>query len=128
MADFYLDHNVAVDLASLLQASGHVVVTAHDAGRGRATDDEHLLFATDLGAILVSHNRRDFVLLHGAWRRWTSAWGVTRTHAGILIVPQPPIVTTAEITDALDAFVRRGLSPANELYRWRRAGGWQRYT
>jgi Domain of unknown function (DUF5615) len=126
MADCYLDHDIAVEVAGLLRMSSHTVATSRDVRLGRATDDEQLLFAAQRRSILVSHNREDFVLLHDAWRRWTSAWGVTQTHAGILIVPQPPTVTNAQIAQALDAFLAGGPSLTNELYRWRPASGWQR--
>lgn len=36
----------------------------------RASDDAHLSLAARSGWILVTHNAKDFILLHAAWRRW----------------------------------------------------------
>ena len=126
MADFYLDHNVALDTASFLQARGHGAFTARGMRLEAATDDEHLLTASHRGWILVTHNRDDFVLLHEAWLRWSGAWGVTLEHAGILIVPHPPRVPIAQAAQELDAFVARGLPLRNELFELRSTGIWYR--
>jgi hypothetical protein len=125
VAGFYLDHNVAADVARLLRGSNHAVITAHDQGLGAAGDDEHLLLAAQRGWTLVTHNRKDFLLLHDAWRHWASAWGVAEPHAGILIVPQPPGASHAQIAAALEALISGGPSLTNQLYLWRPASGWQ---
>lgn len=36
----------------------------------RASDDAHLSLTARSGWILVTHNAKDFILLHAAWRRW----------------------------------------------------------
>ena len=88
MADFYLDHNVAVELGDLLRRLGHTVRTAAELGLAAAADDEHLLLASQQGWIFVTNNKKDFTLLHGAWKRWATAWGVTAQQFGILTMPQ----------------------------------------
>ncbi len=71
MAEFYLDHNVARELAEHLCHAGHAARTARDLGTERASDDAHLSLAARSGWILVTHNAKDFVLLHAAWHRWS---------------------------------------------------------
>ena len=98
MATFYLDSDVGQELAALLEAQGEDVTTATREGLRSATDDEHLLRASEQRRIIVTHNRNDFELLHQAWLRWSSAWGVERYHGGSLVIPQPralPVVRTA---------------------------------
>lgn len=127
MADVYLDHNVDADLAEELRRGGATARTAADLGLERAPDEEHLLVAAQNAWILVSHNRKDFVLLHGAWRRWFAAYAVSPApvHAGVLIIPQAvwtPEVAAAEIA----AFVASKVPLTNELYIWQRSRGWVR--
>lgn len=78
---FYTDHNVALRVAVELRSFGHLVATARERGRERAGDDEQLLVATLYAEILLSHNEKDFVLLHDARLRWSRAWNVNRTSA-----------------------------------------------
>lgn len=120
MANLCLDHNVSLEIARLLRP------LAKDIGLDRAGDDEVLLSAAQQGRILVSHNYKDFRLLHNAWRRWSTAWGVARAHTGILIVAQLPPVWHERIADELNDFIGKGQPLANELWHWRPASGWQR--
>ncbi|TAK20103.1 MAG: hypothetical protein EPO26_18560 [Chloroflexota bacterium] len=125
MADLYLDSDVSVRVAPLLRAAGHDAVTAAEQGRRRATDDEQLLAATQQGRTVVSHNRKDFVLLHDAWRRWSSAYGLALPpHPGILILDQ---LGDHAVADAVTRFVTAdSVAPlANSLYWWRASGGWR---
>ncbi|HZQ36677.1 MAG TPA: DUF5615 family PIN-like protein [Dehalococcoidia bacterium] len=124
MASFLLDHNVDQALSRLLVRASHTAATARLVGLARAGDDELLLRAATHGQTLVTHNIRDFELLHDAWRRWTGAWNVHRQHAGILILPQP--LTAETSAGLLASFLALNLPIENELYRWRTATGWQR--
>ncbi len=124
MADFYTDHNVAIEVAPRLRFLGHTAGTAHDLHLENAEDDEHLLVAAQHGWTLVTHNRKDFILLHNAWRRWTGAWQVPAQHGGILIVPQ--VWPAHQTASAIDSFVRMGASLKNQLYVWRQNSGWVR--
>ena len=126
MADLYVDQNISFDLIALLRGRGHTAVTARDLGLERARDDEHLLVAAERGRTLLTYNRDDFELLHDAWRRWSTAWQATATHAGILIVPPPPHRSVAEAAGEVDSLLASGYPLANELYRWRPVGGWVR--
>ncbi len=130
MARFHLDQKVARDIADGLRFHGHDVVTANDAGLLDAADDIHLLAAADADRILVTHNGKDFRLLHHAWVRWAHAWGVSRAHAGILIIPQPPFWRFRMAVGAIVVFIDHevaGASLANELYEYLRGEQhWQR--
>ena len=124
MAAFYLDHNVHRGLAQLLRTGGHDAVATHEISLERATDDVQLLTAAEHGWIMVTHNRKDFVLLHRAWRRWSRAWNVTPEHAGVVILPQGRPHT--DLKDLLNGFLEQGLPLFNELYEWRAGEGWIR--
>lgn len=56
----YLDEDVNVLIAELLQAKGFDAITARDAGQLRATDAEQLTYAVGEARTLVTHNRTDF--------------------------------------------------------------------
>lgn len=91
MADLYLDNDVSLRLAPLLRIAGHEVVTTRGLGVVTATDDAQLLTAAQDGWILVTPNRRDFRLLHDAWRTWAPAFGLALpSHPGILVLDPAP--------------------------------------
>ncbi len=122
MARFHFDQNVALDVAVLVRHVGHDVVTTGEAGLLDADDDVHLLAAARAGRILVTHNRRDFRLLHRAWQRWTRDWRVLMGHAGILIIPQPPFWSFHQAAGELDVMGQRvdaGRALTNELREFR---------
>ena len=59
----YLDEDVNVLIADLLQARGFDVMTVRDAGKLHATDAEQLAYAVSQARTLVTHNRADFEAL-----------------------------------------------------------------
>ena len=59
LISLYLDEDVHVLVADLLQARGFGVITARDAGQIQATDAEQLAYAISQGRTLVTHNRTD---------------------------------------------------------------------
>jgi hypothetical protein len=69
-------------LARQLRAAGHLVYLPSELGLKGQRDDLHLQTATSLGAVLVSHNQKDFDPLHRDW----SAKG--QLHTGIILVVQ----------------------------------------
>lgn len=71
MASFDTDHNVALRVSRLLITRGHHATTARELGLERAGDEEPRLIAPRCEAILVTHNEKDVLLLHDAWRRWS---------------------------------------------------------
>lgn len=122
VADIYSDENVSFDVVGGLRGRGHGVFTALDLGLGRADDDIHLLSAVQRGLVLLTCNRKDFVLLHGAWRRWSAAWRVAADHAGVIILPQ--IWPVGRAIRELDTFLASAPNLANTLVLWRADGGW----
>jgi predicted nuclease of predicted toxin-antitoxin system len=125
MADFYVDHDVAIQVADRLRGYGHTAVLARDLGLERAPDYEHVLTAALANRILLTRNWGDFKLLHGAWLHWTQAWQVTVVHAGILVVEhQPPSRLAQEVDALIHLLYGHGQTLANRLYRWRVATGW----
>jgi hypothetical protein len=129
LAAFYNDNDVAVEVAELLRAAGHTAVTARDLRREGNSDDEHLLVASQHGRIFLTHNERDFILLHDAWQHWSAVWGVATHHAGILIVPQGRRYGIdwgpAEVAQVVIACLQECSPAANQVYR-RKEAGWQR--
>lgn len=114
-------------IAALLRIAGHDVVTAVDLGLQRADDDVHLTEAAEAGRILVTYNRDDFILLHRAWQRWSRRWGVHRSHAGILVIPQFPHWQPARAAVEMEGIVRQ--APINDelyTYDWQTGTGWRR--
>lgn len=126
MASLYLDHNVSLQIVAPLRSFGHVVLTARDLGRERQPDDAQLLAAVQAGHILITHNRRDFTMLHDAWLTWAAAFDVALpAHAGILVLDVAPHeVLSAAVSGILDATPATDLE--NGLFWWRRRDGWRR--
>ena len=112
-------------VAQHLHTFGHAARTARDLQLERAQDDQQLLVAAQNGWTLVTHNRKDFILLHRAWQRWSSAWQVSAHHAGILIVPHRWLEDQAALE--IDAFIQTRQPLANQLYEWRTTMGWMRH-
>lgn len=127
MAVLYLDHNVAAELGDILRSLGHSVRTADELGLAAATDDEHLLLSSEQGWTFVTNNKKDFSLLHGAWKRWSAAWGVAPQHFGILVMPQEGrgVLPRSQVAQAIHDRISSGAPLVNECYEWRPTTGWQ---
>lgn len=127
MAAFYLDNDISDGLIHLLQAQQHDVVHTRQIGQARATDDQQLLTATQLGRILVTHNARDFILVHHAWRLWPATFGTAwPQHPGILVIPQPPEFPVARAADEIGRLIQAHGRTADELHRFEIPTGWRR--
>ncbi len=122
MAAFYLDHNVALQVVRLLARAGHTAISTRSLGRQRADDDEQLLLAAQHRWIVATHNEDDFELLHKAWLRWSHAWNVSPTHAGVLILEHVP---PPDIAQALLQLTIYGWPLTNHLYKWSKTRGWR---
>lgn len=121
MADFFIDHDVALYVAPGLHAHGHQAFTARDVGDPTAADPEHLLIAAANRWILVSHNAADWSLLHLAWSRWAHEWGTPKVHAGILIIPHGAPRDSARL---VHQFVSGETTLENRMYEYRPSEGW----
>src|SRR5215208_715505 len=124
MADVYIDEDVGKIFIRLLLAQGHAVLHARTTpGMSGVTDGRQLLFAAQRGSVLLTHNGKDFLLLHDAWRRWSIAWRSRRTHEGILLIPQH--VPAAIVAPAVHDLLAGNGVLRNEFHQWDRVQGWQ---
>jgi hypothetical protein len=126
LARLYLDANVALGLVDLLIGAGHTAASARDVGLQDAAVYLQMLAAWERGAILVTHNRRDFVEQHEAWHEWPRHWGLRGPdHPGVVAPDQcdervygPPLV----------AFLAASHPMTGQLYAWRQnTDTWQRW-
>ena len=61
--NFFLDHDVPIEIARILSGSGHDVSTVSQALAVTASDEEVFQAAIDASRILVTCNRDDFLAL-----------------------------------------------------------------
>jgi predicted nuclease of predicted toxin-antitoxin system len=73
VAAFFLDHNVSLRVAEFLRQRGHTARTAREMRLEGVGDEEILLTAATREWTVVTHNTKDFRLLHDAWHRWSGA-------------------------------------------------------
>src|SRR5215207_7361039 len=104
MSQLLADHNVSRNVRLPLASAGHDVLLARDAGLSTVSDDALLLFCTKEERIFVTHNRKDFKLLHDAWVTWPAAFGLALPpHPGILLLDSAaPEALARVIADFLD--------------------------
>lgn len=126
MAAFYLDSDVSIHLAPLLHGLGHSATTSRDVGLRGATDDAQLLEAVQRGWITITHNRRDFTMLHDAWITWPAAFGMALPpHPVVLVLEQGRPRVHIGVLEAIMT-ANTSVDLANELLWWRRNSGWWR--
>lgn len=70
-------------------------MVAHEVGNARASDEEHLRWATEHGRTVVTYDRDDFPRLNREWR------SQGRTHAGIIVAVAPPRVSASVVVRRL---------------------------
>lgn len=125
MASIYLDEPVS-DLQALpLRQRGHDALTTVQASNKEQSDVHQLPFATRTRRFLITHDLRDYPMLHEAWHELAREWGVTaRTlHPGILILPPTARLDIARAAHEIDALVGRE-EIVNRLLRWKVPVGW----
>ena len=83
--ELYLDEDVDVLLATLVQARGFAALSTVEAGRRGTTDEQQLVYASERNLTVLTHNRQDFEALAQAWH------SAGRRHAGILIAVRRPV-------------------------------------
>lgn len=124
MAELLVDEDVVTRTAAILTAYGHDVVTVADLQYKGTKDDGILWIAIRSQRILVTHNEKDFLLLHRAWHRWK----LPRPHPGILVLRQNVVSLPAEIGRAIGVFLDSGLRIENQLYVFHRDQQWHSYA
>ncbi len=80
-AELYLDEDVDVLIAELVQAKSFVAVTTREAKRLGNEDEDQLAYATANGLVMFTHNRKDYEKLG------TDYIESNRFSAGIIIAP-----------------------------------------
>ncbi len=81
----YLDEDVNVLVADLLNAKGFDALTVRDAGQLRASDNAQLVYAVSQQRTLVTHNRGDFEALIQTY------FETGQRHCGVILaVRRPP--------------------------------------
>jgi hypothetical protein len=126
LARLCLDHNVSHDLCPLLGRAGHDAITVRDISGERLHDDVLFLTTVRLNRVFITHNRKDFRLLHDAWVTWPVAFAMALPpHPGILVLDAAPHQILAGV---IGSFLER--TPIERLvstiFWWRRHGGWDR--
>ena len=127
MAHLYLDEDFPTAVARLLTAAGHSARTTVAAGRLRRWDADQLLYATEQGWTIVTHNRRDYHALHEGWLIWSRQWREPRPHGGILTLDQGNRLAPSDYASALLALLAvDGLVLPNSTFDWfaRNGGEW----
>ena len=82
--ELYLDEDVDVLVADLVQARGFVVVTTRDAGNLGASDLDQLSYAAEQHKTLLTHNRNHFGMMSREYR------AAGQNHGGIIIAVRHP--------------------------------------
>ena len=78
--EIYLDENVHVLIAKIVQSHGFKALTTQDVGRKGASDAQQLEFASKEGYAILTHDRVDFEELAAEY------FALNRNHCGIVIL------------------------------------------
>ena len=81
----YLDEDVDISLARALRQREIDVLTTQEAANKRLSDAEQLEFAINTKRTFLTHNKRDFAILHNRYIL------EGREHYGIILSDQRPI-------------------------------------
>ncbi len=84
----YVDEDVPLSLAQALRNRGVDCLTTQEAANKGLSDAEQLAFSAEQGRTLVTHNKRDFILLHNAYVK------SGEKHSGIVVADQLPVGLT----------------------------------
>ena len=76
---FYLDEDVPVQLAKAMQQRGISVLTTQEAGMSESTDEQQVVFAVTQQRTILTHNKRDFVIIHKTYME------IGKDHRGIIV-------------------------------------------
>lgn len=78
----YLDEHLSPLLARMLRERGIDCLTAVEAGRLGQSDEDHLLYASSQGRVLLTFDCADFLVLATQWAERG------QTHAGLILSRQ----------------------------------------
>ncbi len=125
MAFFYLDEDMPIAVAGFLVTAGHSARTTVVERRLGRWDADQLLYATERGWTIVTHNRRDYRALHEGWIVWSGLWREPQPHGGILTLDKGIGLAASDYAEAITQLVADPAQIlANRTYEWfTRAGG-----
>ena len=83
--ELYLDEDVSVKVADLLNAHGFIAITAREAGQLGKSDAEQLAYALSQGKALLTHNRADYETLAKSY------FEAGQHHYGIILATRNPL-------------------------------------
>jgi hypothetical protein len=126
VAAIYTDNDVSLRTAEQLEAMGHDVFTTRGRGRSSASDAEQWTTSVSNNWIFVTHNRKDYVLLHHAWERWAILWKIQPAHPGVLIIPQAWLSERASLE--VDGCIHTRPDLLNSVLESDVDGAWVRWT
>lgn len=104
MISLLADENIEAPIVEHLRKRGYDLLTARDLGLSFEPDPVLLAQATDLGRVILTHDR-DFIVLHKSGA----------THAGIIFTTYDPDFTA--LADRIHDAIQRCLSIAGTLVR-----------
>ena len=111
----YLDECVDQALVAALRRRGFTATSALEQGRAniRSSDPDQLVFATERGMVLISHNERHFRALSADHQRQG------RVHGGIIIVPAGMTLDrlTVRVAMMLD-WLGTMIDHRSQLFKW----------
>jgi hypothetical protein len=122
----YLDEDVSYSLVEGMVQVGYDMDSVKDAGNFGLTDARQLDWAVDRGRTIITHNLKDFRLLHEALSLWARRWGTPDVlrHYGIIVVPHLPV---PELVRIVDEFARPLDTIDNRMFVYDRQRGWSEY-
>jgi len=100
-ARLYFDAHVNPRLVADLQRHSCDGVAATEIGHQRLSDEEHLVWATREGRVLVTFDLHDIPRLAAEW------FHAGREHAGVILCVQPPALSYGELLRRLLALLNR---------------------
>lgn len=127
-----LDENVSHPLAGYLRSLGYDIDSATELARLQLRDPLVLAAAVDAGQTLITHNLRDFSLLHEDWHVLRRRWGrevmmqsgrqfAFSGHLGILVLPH---VANTILAPAIMEIVDGGQPLSDRFLVWSARKGW----
>lgn len=81
----YVDEDIPLSFSQALVNRGVDVVTTQQASNCGHSDAAQLDFATKEERAIITHNKKDFVQLHGEYM------AAEKSHAGIIVTDQLPV-------------------------------------
>jgi len=111
----YSDEDVTILVSKALSLRGFETYTTLEQGRCEGSDEEQLEYATSKGAVLLTHNIRDFPRIHYEFMK------KGKKHSGIIVAKQ---ISVGEIVKSILSLASI-LSSEDMKNRLEYLGNWQ---